>query len=130
MITNEQAIELAFKGFKTIYTDAYTAAPAYWDKVAMSVPSGAREETYGRLGIYKPMFAEMGHLAKQHPDELLFGLLDSGFTSLCYDGLPFFDAAHPAADASGAAVMVSNMQAGTERAWYLLDTSRAIKPLI
>lgn len=52
MITNEQAIELAFKGFKTIYTDAYTAAPAYWDKVAMSVPSGAREETYGWLGQF------------------------------------------------------------------------------
>lgn len=177
MITNEQAVELAFKGFKSLYTDAYTMAPAHWDKIAMVVPSGAREETYGwlgqfpqlsewlggsrtvhslaahgftienrkfestvavqrddfdddRLGIYAPMFAEMGHLTKQHPDELLFGLLGSGFTELGYDGQPFFDADHPAVDAQGANVTVSNMQDGNDAPWYLLDTSRAIKPLI
>lgn len=71
------------------------------------------------LGIYAPMFSEMGHLAKQHPDELLFGLLASGFTEFGYDGQPFFDADHPATDADGAGP-----------AWFLLDTSRAIKPLI
>ena len=177
MIIDRQSIDLAFKGFKTLYTDAYTDAPANWDKVSMVVPSGSAEETYGwlgqfpqlrewlggsrivkdlaahsftianrkfestvgverddfdddRLGIYSPMFAEMGHLAKQHPDELLFGLLASGFTEFGYDGQPFFDADHPSKDADGAQVTVSNVQDGAGPAWYLLDTSRAVKPLI
>lgn len=82
------------------------------------------------LGIYAPMFSEMGHLAKQHPDELLFGLLASGFTEFGYDGQPFFDADHPATDADGAATTVVNIQDGAGPAWFLLDTSRAIKPLI
>lgn len=176
-ILNEATIELAFKGFKANYSDAYTAAPTHKDKVAMTVPSSAREETYGwlgqfpqlrewlsgdrivkdlaahsftivnrkfestvgvnrddfeddRLGIYSPMFAEMGHLARQHPDELLFGLLKSGFTELCFDGQPYFDTDHPSVDAAGAATTVSNIQAGTDPAWFLLDTSRAIRPLI
>lgn len=177
MIVNDQALALAFKGFKATYTDAYAAAPAHFEKVAMTVPSGARDETYGwlgqfpqlrewldgerivkdlqahgfsitnrkfestvgvrredfaddRLGVFKPMFAEMGHLARQHPDELVFGLLKAGFTELAYDGQPFFDPDHPAKDAAGADVTVSNIQTGTGPAWFLLDTSRAVKPLI
>jgi len=166
MIVNSQSLDLAFKGFKAIYSDAYTAAPAHFEKVAMTVPSGARDETYGwlgqfpqldikahgftiankkfestlgikredfaddRYGVFKPMFAEMGHLARQHPDELVFGLLKDGFTELGYDGQPFFDTDHPAKDETGADVTVSNVQAGSDPAWFLLDTSRAVKPLI
>ncbi len=76
------------------------------------------------------MFAEMGHLARQHPDELLFGLLKSGFTELCFDGQYYFDTDHPAPDAASNIVSVSNMQAGANEPWYLLDTSRAIRPPI
>ena len=76
------------------------------------------------------MFAEMGHLARQHPDELLFGLLKSGFTELCFDGQYYSDTDHPAVDEDGNVVSVSNMQDGTATPWYLLDTSRAIRPLI
>ncbi len=39
-----------------------------------------------KLGLFKPMFAEMGQGARRHPEELVFGLLKSGFTSACYDG--------------------------------------------
>jgi hypothetical protein len=31
MIVNAQSIELAFKGFKTVFTDAYMSAPAHAD---------------------------------------------------------------------------------------------------
>ena len=122
MITNPENIELAFKGFKKVYTDAYTRAPVNHTKAAMRVPSSAREETYGwlgqfpqmrewltgerevkdleahgftitnrrfestvsltradfdddRLGVFSPMFQELGHLAGQHAGELVFGLL-------------------------------------------------------
>lgn len=83
-----------------------------------------------RYGVFKPMFAEMGALAKQHPDTLIFEMLASGFASLAYDGQNFFDPEHPSVDKAGNSVLVSNVQTGTDPAWYLLDTSRAIKPII
>lgn len=177
MITNGENLALAFKGFKTVYTDAFNAAPVYYDKIAMTVPSAGRDESYGwlgqfpqmrewltgerqvkdleafgftitnrkfestvsisrddysddRYGVFKPMFAEMGQTARQHPDELVFPLLAQGFTELCYDGQYFFDTDHPSKDATGALVATSNMQAGAGPAWFLLDTSRAIRPII
>ncbi len=35
------------------------------------------------LGIYAPLFQEMGLAAGIHPDELCFGLLGAGFTTPC-----------------------------------------------
>ncbi|MCA8878608.1 MAG: Mu-like prophage major head subunit gpT family protein [Rhodobacteraceae bacterium] len=85
-----------------------------------------------RYGVFKPMFAEMGHQAKTHPDELLFALLKSGETATCYDGQYFFDTDHLGVDETGTAISVSNVDDpnGTAEPWYLLDCSRQIKPLI
>ncbi|OHC56075.1 MAG: hypothetical protein A3D16_04895 [Rhodobacterales bacterium RIFCSPHIGHO2_02_FULL_62_130] len=83
-----------------------------------------------KLGLFKPMFAEMGQGARRHPEELVFGLLKSGFATTCYDGQNFFDTDHPVTDAGGAVTTVSNMQAGSSPAWFLLDTSRAVRPII
>jgi len=85
------------------------------------------------VGIYTPLFAEMGRTAATHPDQLVFGLLKTAHTTTCYDGQFFFDTDHPVypnVDGTGTATTVSNVQAGTGDAWYLLDTSRALKPLI
>lgn len=84
-----------------------------------------------RIGIFKPMFQEMGRAAKIHPDTLVFGLLKAGFETKCFDGQFYFDADHPLYDAEGqVAGSAANMQAGAGAAWYLVDLSRAIKPLI
>ena len=85
------------------------------------------DDTYG---VFGPLFEEMGRSAAVHPDELIFGLLASGFTEPCYDKQYFFDSDHPSVDENGETVSVSNVQAGGGPAWYLFDTSRAIKPLI
>lgn len=85
------------------------------------------------VGVYTPLFAEMGRAAKAHADQLVFALLAAGETTTCYDGQNFFDTDHPVypnVDGTGTATLVSNLQAGTGPAWYLLDTSRALKPLI
>lgn len=85
------------------------------------------------VGVYTPLFAEMGRAAKAHADQLVFALLAAGESTLCYDGQNFFDTDHPVypnADGTGTAAQVSNLQAGTDPAWYLLDASRALKPLI
>lgn len=78
-----------------------------------------------KLGVYKPITQQLGELSKTHPDELIFGLLKNGFSKPCYDGQYFFDTDHPVKDAS-----VSNMQAGSGPAWFLLDTTKQVKPLI
>ncbi|MGY3855744.1 Mu-like prophage major head subunit gpT family protein [Aeromonas aquatilis] len=88
------------------------------------------------LGIYAPMFAEMGRSAGIHPDELCFGLLGAGFTTPCYDGQYFFDTDHPVypkADGTGTPVLTANVvvDSGYQgEPWFLLDTSRALKPVI
>jgi phage major head subunit gpT-like protein len=83
-----------------------------------------------RYGVYTPMVAEMGRAAKQHPDELVFALLKSGFNTKCYDGQYFFDTDHPVLDAAGAAQSQSNTGGGAGTPWYLLDTTRMVKPLM
>lgn len=85
------------------------------------------------LGIYSPLFQEMGRATKVHPDELVYALLKAAHTTECYDGQNFFDAEHPvnsSHDGSGTNELVSNITTGGGDAWYLFDTSRAIKPLI
>jgi phage major head subunit gpT-like protein len=176
MIVNADSVALAFKGFKTVFTDAYLETPTNADKITMTVPSSNRDETYGwlgafpamrewigprhvknleahgftiknrkfestlevsrddisddRLGIFKPMFSEMGQTTRRHPEELVFSLLASGFTTNCYDGQFFFDIDHPVSDVNGDMINVSNFQGGAGTPWYLLDTSRGVRPLI
>jgi phage major head subunit gpT-like protein len=75
---------------------------------------------------------ELGQSAGEHPDELVFGLLKAGASTLCYDGQNFFDTDHPVLDENGVVQSQSNWNnnSGSGTAWYLLDTSRALKPLI
>ena len=47
------------------------------------------------LGIYGPQAQMAGYAARQFADELVFSLLNDGFTAKCYDGKPFFAADHP-----------------------------------
>ncbi len=176
MIINAANLALAFKGFQSVYTDAYLNAEVNWDKIAMTVTSEGESEEYGwlgafpqlrewigprevknlaahgfaiqnkkfestvavprdkieddKLGTFKPIFSEMGELARTHPEELVFALLASGFTAECFDGQPYFDADHPAKDKDGNATTFSNFQDGAGEPWFLLDTSRNIKPII
>jgi len=78
-----------------------------------------------QAGVYKPMIQELGRAAKVHPDILGFALLAAGFSTNCYDGQYFFDSDHPVGDGS-----VSNTGGGSGNPWFLLDLSRAIKPMI
>lgn len=82
------------------------------------------------FGVYTPLIAQLGQDAKTHPDELVFALLAAGFATKCYDGQNFFDTDHPVLDANGAEQSVSNFGGGAAAPWFLLDTSKMIKPLI
>lgn len=82
------------------------------------------------LGIYTPLFAEMGLSAGSKWDQLSFGLLKNGFSTECYDGQNFFDTDHPVLDEDGKPQSVSNSGGGSGTSWFLMDTSRALKPII
>ena len=84
-------------------------------------------------GVYGMIFDNMGEEAMTFPDELAFELLGKGFSTLCHDGQNFFDADHPIfpnADGTGTAATYSNMIDGAASPWFILDTSKVIKPLI
>lgn len=82
-------------------------------------------------GKYGPLFEEMGRQGEEYPDEVVFSLLKNGLTEICYDGKPFFSSEHSAKTG-----MASNLfdaaagQTDVGERWYLLDTSRALKPMI
>lgn len=83
------------------------------------------------VGMYSTMAGAAGEAAGAWPDELVWPLLAAGFAALCYDGQNFFDTDHPVVDpVTGKPASVSNMQAGAEAPWFLLDTSKPLKPFI
>ncbi len=82
------------------------------------------------LGIYTPLFTEMGMSTGAQWDLMVFKALKDGFSTNCYDGQFFFDTDHPVLDENGNTVNVANTDGGSGTPWFLLDTSRAIKPII
>lgn len=82
------------------------------------------------LGIYGPLFTEMGLSTGSKWDMLVFELLKAGFTTKCYDGQNFFDTDHPVLDKAGNDISVANTDGGAGSPWFLLDVSRALKPII
>ncbi|PWR17640.1 Mu-like prophage major head subunit gpT family protein [Zavarzinia aquatilis] len=83
------------------------------------------------IGLYTPLFTELGRSSATFPDELVWPLLKAGFSTTCFDKQYFFDTDHPVLDADGATInSVANTDGGAGAPWFLLDTSRALKPVI
>ncbi len=78
-----------------------------------------------QLGFYNPIVAALAQEARKHPEKLIADLMNNGFTTPCYDGKSFFATDHPVGPRTA-----SNYGGGSDTGWYLLDTSRAIKPFI
>lgn len=115
------------RAVQNLQSHDYTIREKAWE---LTVAVDRDDIETDNIGIYAPMFAEMGRSAGATWDQLAFGLLKDGFTEICYDGQPFFDADHPVLDESGATITVSNTGGGSGTPWFLLDTSRALKPII
>lgn len=112
---------------KSLATHDYTITNRLFEST-VSVPRTAIEDD--EYGVFSPIIEEMGRAAGEHPDELVFRLLDFGFNNLCYDGQHFFDTDHPVG-ADENTISVSNYNnTGSGNTWYLLDTSRPIKPML
>ncbi|MDO0944653.1 Mu-like prophage major head subunit gpT family protein [Chromohalobacter israelensis] len=83
------------------------------------------DDTYG---LYGPVFQEFGRSSREHPNELAVETLEAN--PLCYDGQQLFDGDHPVLDAKGSETSVSNDMGGSGPAWYVMDLTRVIKPLV
>lgn len=70
------------------------------------------------LGVYQPMFAEMGRITKKWPDQMLKEAMQAGTTTTTFDGVAFFSTAH----VLGALAAQSNLHAGTALSAANLDT--------
>ncbi len=113
---------------KSILTDGYEVTNQPYEST-VGVPRDDIEDD--SWGVYSPLMEMMGKAVTGFPDENLFAFLNGGFTNLCFDGQPFFDADHPVGVPGDTGVTtVSNLQAGTGPAWFLIDTNRPVKPLI
>lgn len=98
-------------------------------EATVSVPRIAIEDD--QFGLFGDLIGDMGRSAAEHPDQLVFTLLSGATTALCYDGLPFFSAAHPINMNDPTKGTVANFNnTGTGSWWYLFDCSRVIKPLV
>lgn len=90
------------------------------------------------VGIYDPLVQDMGQEAVRDIDMMVYSALKTN--GVCYDTKPYFDAAHPLefnADGTPAdgAETFSNVIAPLDpaeagAAWYVMDCSRTIKPVI
>ena len=84
-----------------------------------------------QLGIYNTVFAMQGEVVARHPDELVWGVLPTGFTVKGFDGQFFFDTDHVGYTAAGSETSWSNTGGGSGAPWFLMDLSRNfMKPLI
>ena len=83
-----------------------------------------------QIGLFTPVAAQLGQDAAAFPDQLVFPLLKAAATTRCYDGQYFFDTDHPGFDENGGVTSVANFQDGAGPAWYLIDDSQVMKPMV
>lgn len=64
----------------------------HWEKTLRVNRDKIEDDKYGFYGFEAQ---QLGELAAEHPDELVFSLFSSGFTAKGYDNVSFFNASHP-----------------------------------
>lgn len=111
---------------KRLDQEAYTLKNRkFEDTIALSRDAVEDDQ----VGNFKMAVRGLADAASEHPEELVFEALRNGHLNPCYDGQNFFDTDHPVM-VGDQETSVSNMQAGAGDPWYLLCTTKSIKPLI
>lgn len=83
-----------------------------------------------QLGTFATLFKAMGEETARFPDRLVFDFLKNANTKLCYDGQYLCDTDHPQIKPDGTEEQVANFITGSSPAWYLMDLSRTLKPVV
>jgi phage major head subunit gpT-like protein len=77
---------------QNLSTHAYTLENEPYE---LTVGVEARDIRDDQVGVYNPLFDELGRAAKKWPDQVLKTVLQSGTANNGFDGVPFFSATHP-----------------------------------
>lgn len=107
--------------------DGFTITNRKFEK---TIAVGVDDINDDQVGLFTPLAGDLGQTAAELPDDLVWEQLEKGFDTRHYDGQFFFDTDHPVMDKDGAERSVSNFGGGTGAAWYLIDDSRVIRPMI
>lgn len=106
---------------------AYTIVNRHFEKTVAVNRNNIEDDN---LGMYSESFGIMGDGAARLPEELVWGLLKAGFTTNCWDGQFFFDTDHPIMLADGSTGTYANTDGGAGTPWFLMCTTRPLKPII
>lgn len=80
------------KHVKSLKAYSYTVENEDWEATVEVDRNHIKDD---QLGIYGPQAQMAGFSAKQLPDEIVYELVNAGFSNLCYDEQYFFDTDHP-----------------------------------
>jgi len=101
------------------------------EKLELTVAVKGDDLRFDKMGLRNTMAAQQGTRARQLPDQLLWPVVNAGFTQDGLDGQPFFDTDHPILSADGVSyVTASNYIAGAGPAWFLTAAMPGMKPFI
>lgn len=78
-------------------------------------------------GLFGPMFEGFGRSSAEHPNVLASQMLTDN--PKCYDGSSLFGN-HTVLNEQGKSIQVSNDIGGNGQAWYVMDLTRSLKPVI
>lgn len=112
---------------ESLARNAYSITAKKFQKT-VGVPREAFEDD--NTSVYMAQLETFGQQTAAWPDQQVAAKLALGEVDKCYDGLSYFNTAHPVEPGSGSSATFSNMHGTGNPAWYLFDLSKGIKPLI
>jgi phage major head subunit gpT-like protein len=104
---------------------AYAITAKDFEKT-ISIPRNALDDD--NTGAYMAQIETLAQQARLLRDQQICTKLEAGETDLCYDGLAFFSASH--LREQGSALTFSNLLGSGSVPWYLLDTTKGVKPMV
>jgi phage major head subunit gpT-like protein len=108
---------------QNVERDGFRLANRDWEATYGIDRNAVLDDSFGSLA---PLFETAGQEVGSFPSEQAYGLLKAGHDTLGPDGQNFFDTDHPLASGTGS----NDMGGSSVEAWYLVDESRAFKPVI
>lgn len=105
----------------------YTVDYKEWELTLRMKMRDVRDDN---IGLYSVQAQAGGEAAANLMPREVFGALPDGLTRTCYDGQFFFDTDHPVGIGADATTASNLDSGGGGNYWYLLDTSRTIKPIL
>ena len=94
----------------------------------MGVPVDAFDDN--NVGTYVAQLEPLGGQVAAWPDQQVAAKLERGETDLCFDGSPFFSTSHQVEHGNPSAGTYGNLLGTNNPPWYLVDVTKAVKPLI